>query len=152
MNAALGDFVLWCQSTLLDHVLLALAHPPGSAGPFRQSCFQPIWFPDCMGARELPFQMQDPTFIFVEFHKAPLSPFLQPAKVSLNGSPTFKGLFSVMPLENLMKVHSFPCSLLIKMLNGTGPRLDLLQLPLSIEPNYPVFNLPSSPFIQTVTS
>lgn len=77
----LGLFLLWgciagsCSS----------CYPPGLS---QQAAFQPLSPQHVLVHGINPPQMQSLALPFVELHKIPLCPFLQPVKVSLNGGMT----------------------------------------------------------------
>lgn len=78
--------------------------------------------------RVIPTQAEDPTVAFVELHKVPVSPFLQPVKEYLNAvllSKVLTAPSNLMSFSTLLGVHSVPLSRpLIKTINSVGPSVD----------------------------
>jgi len=80
-----------------------------------------------------PLHVQDFTFPFAELCEVPVSPFLQPVQVSLDDStPTWCiNCSSQLCVISQLAQDSIALSRsLMKMLNGTGPRLHLWGTPL----------------------
>lgn len=81
----------------------------------------------------VPSQVQDFAVLLVELHEVLISPFLQPVEVYLYGSMTLwhsnhSSQFSV--IFRLAAGRVCPIISLMKMVNRTGPSVDLLDTPL----------------------
>lgn len=123
-----------CQDVLLVHFQLAVWQDPRAF--FHRAAVQLICPQPLSLHGVLPFHVQVFAFSPVEIHKVSVSPFLQP--VLLHGSPAVKiltALLNVVSSPKLTKVHSSAFSrALVKLLNTSVPRLDLLGTLIFYEP------------------
>lgn len=103
-------------------------------GPFPQTC-SPAFSPQPVSLQGvLPPQVQEFACVLYEFHKTPVSPFLQPIYVLLEGGPALEHLnwCSQFGVIYRLDENTLWCLLQIsgKDNNKTGPRTDSCDTPL----------------------
>lgn len=98
--------VFSCQGTLLAHVQLTVYQHTQVI--FSRAAPQPVNSQPVLLPGIILFQVQNFAFVLVEFYKVPVVPFLQPAEVSLNGSPALQLIYWCPQFDDICKLLSMP--------------------------------------------